>query len=74
MEACKQCLRKKKGISQQEHGGMRATVKEEEHSAPDRKHQQGADSPASHRCTDMAWQKKSASDLTEPTSKILAAL
>jgi len=53
---------------------MRATVKEEEHSAPDRKHQQGADSPASHRCTDMAWQKKSASDLTEPTSKMLAAL
>jgi len=73
-EAFKHCLEKKKSINQQEHRDMQAMLEEEERSASDKKHQHGVDSAASHRCTDMAWQKKNASDLTEPTSKMLAAL
>lgn len=68
-----QCLEKKKSM---EDRGMRAMLQEEEdeRSASNKIHWQGVDSAASHRCMDKAWQKKNASNLTEPTSRILAAL
>ena len=47
----------KESIDQQEHRDMQAMLEEEEHSASDKKHWQGVNSFASHRCTDTVWQK-----------------